>query len=214
VSESFGVSSLADVESLRTRHGYDWHSIRHHFDVRAFGVNANVAVEPGVIVEEHDETHGDGGQEELYVVVSGRATFTIGDEEVEAPAGTLVFLRDPAVRRAAVAHEAGTTLLCIGGRAGEAFRVSTWEYSRRAVDRIEAGDPEAAVAIMEEVVAERPDESVALYDLACFESLAGRREEALEHLRLAFEGDPSLAEHAREDSDLDPIRDDERFPLS
>jgi tetratricopeptide (TPR) repeat protein len=205
-------SSLADVESLRTQHGYDWHSIRHHFDVRGFGVNANVAVEPGVIVEEHDETHGDGGQEELYVVLSGHATFTLDGEEVDAPRGTLVFVRDPAVKRAAVAHEAGTTLLCLGGRPGQPFRVSTWEYSRRAVARVEAGDPEAAVAIMEEVFAERPDDPFVLYDLACFESLAGRREQALEHLRLALEADPSLVEHARTDTDLDPIRDDPSVP--
>jgi quercetin dioxygenase-like cupin family protein len=208
----YGFAALRDVESLRTRHGYDWHSIRHRFDVRGFGVNANVAVEPGVIVEEHDETHGDGGQEELYVVVSGHATFTLDGQEVDAPAGTLVFVRDPAVKRAAVAHEAGTTLLCVGGRPGQPFRVSTWEYSRRAVERVEAGDPEAAVRIMEEVVAERPDDSRALYDLACFESLAGRNEQALEHLRRAFEREPSLREHARTDSDLDPIRDDPSFP--
>jgi quercetin dioxygenase-like cupin family protein len=209
---SYGVAALRDIERLRTRHGYDWHSIRHHFDVRGFGVNANVAVEPGVIVEEHDELHGDGGQEELYVVLSGRATFTLEGEEVDAPAGTLVFVRDPGVKRAAVAHEAGTTLLCVGGRPGQPFRVSTWEYARRATERVEAGDPEAGVRIMEEVVAERPDDSRALYDLACFESLAGRREDALEHLLLALEREPTLREHARTDTDLDPIRDDPRFP--
>jgi quercetin dioxygenase-like cupin family protein len=210
---SYAVARIEDVESLRTQHGYDWHSIRHHFDVRAFGVNANVSVEPGVIVEEHDEVHGDGGQEELYVVVSGHATFTVDGEEVDAPAGTLVFVRDPAVTRAAVAHEAGTTLLCVGGRPGQPFRVSTWEYSRRAVERVEAGDPEAAVRIMEEVHAERPDDPRALYDLACFESLAGRRDAALEHLRKAFERDPSLRELAADDPDFAPIRDDPAFPL-
>src|SRR5205085_5287485 len=173
---------------------------------------ANVAVAPGVIVEEHDETHGDGGQEELYVVVSGRATFTLDGEEVDAPAGTLVFVRDPAVKRAAVAHEAGTTLLCVGGRPGQPFRISTWEYSRRAEARVKAGDPEAAVQIMEELLAERPDDPVVLYDAACFESLAGRRETALEHLRAALEADPSLVEHARTDTDLDPIRDDPSVP--
>jgi tetratricopeptide (TPR) repeat protein len=203
---SYAVARIEDVEHLRTRHGYDWHSIRHHFDVRAFGVNANVAVKPGVIVEEHDESHGDGGQEELYVVVSGHATFTVDGEEVDAPAGTLVFVRDPAVKRAAVAHEAGTTLLCVGGRPGLPFRISSWEYSRRAEARVKAGEPEAAVRIMEELLAERPDEAVVLYDVACFESLAGRRDDALEHLRQAFERDPSLRELAANDSDLDSIR--------
>jgi tetratricopeptide (TPR) repeat protein len=209
---SYAVARIEDVESLRTRHGYDWHAIRHHFDVRAFGVNANVAIAPGVIVEEHDELHTDGGQEELYVVVAGHATFTVDGEEVDAPEGTLVFLRDPAAKRAAVAHEPGTILLCVGGRPGQPFRVSTWEYSRRAQARVEAGDPEAAVRIMEEVYAERPDDARTLYDVACFESLAGHREDALEHLRQAVARDPSTLELARDDSDLDPIRDDPAFP--
>jgi len=210
---SYGVAGIEDVEGLRTRHGYDWHSIRHHFNVRAFGVNANVAVEPGVIVEEHDETHGDGGQEELYVVVAGHATFTVAGEEVDAPTGTLVFVRDPAVKRAAVAHETGTTLVCAGGRPGQPFRISTWEYSRRAQARVEAGDPEGGVRIMAEVLAERPEDPRTLYDTACFESLAGHREDALEHLRRALEADPSLSELVADDPDLDPIRDDPAFPL-
>ena len=204
---SYAVARIEDVESLRTRHGYDWHSIRHHFDVRAFGVNANVAVEPGVIVEEHDEVHPDGGQEELYVVVAGHATFTVAGEEVDAPAGTLVFVRDPAVKRAAVARDAGTTLLCVGGRPGQLFRISNWEYSRRAEVRVKEGDREGAVRIMEELLAERSDDPVVLYDVACFESLAGRREAALDHLRQAFERDPSLRELAASDPDLDAIRD-------
>jgi tetratricopeptide (TPR) repeat protein len=107
-----------------------------------------------------------------------------------------------------VAREAGTTLLCVGGRPGLPFRVSTWEYSRRATERFEAGDSDGAVRIMEEVLAERPDDQRALYDLACFESLAGRRENALEHLARAVERDPSLRERARTDPDFDPIRDD------
>ena len=78
--------------------------------------------------------------------------------------------------------------------------------------RAESGDADGAVAIMEEVLAERPGDPVLVYDLACFESLAGRREDALEHLRRALEDDPSLAEHAKDDPDLDPIRDDKGFP--
>jgi thioredoxin-like negative regulator of GroEL len=60
---------------------------------------------------------------------------------------------------------------------------------------------------MEELLAERPDDPVVLYDVACFESLAGRRDAALDHIRQAFERDPSLRELARDDPDLDPIRD-------
>jgi hypothetical protein len=111
-----------------------WKPVRHHFGIRAFGVNAFVAGSPGeAIVPEHDEIPepGSGGQrhEELYFVSSGRAKFTVAGETIDAPTGTLVFVR-PEASRAAVAVEAGTTILAIGAPAGESFRVSAWESRR------------------------------------------------------------------------------------
>jgi hypothetical protein len=50
-----------------------------------------------------------------------------------------------------------------------------------------------------------------LYNLACCESLAGRKEDAIGHLRTAFERRPQLKELAREDSDLDAIRGEPGF---
>ena len=44
------------------------------------------------MVEEHTEERL--GHEEVYVVVAGRATFVLDGEEIDAPAGSLVFLRD------------------------------------------------------------------------------------------------------------------------
>jgi hypothetical protein len=44
-----------------------------------------------------------------------------------------VFLGDPAVRRGAVALEAGTTVLAIGGQPGQPYTVSPWEYSFRGL---------------------------------------------------------------------------------
>ena len=67
--------------------------------------------------------------EELYVVVQGHATFTVDGEEVDAPAGTLVFVADPETRRGAVAKEAGTTVLVVGAKPGEAFTIAPWEES-------------------------------------------------------------------------------------
>ena len=60
------------------------------FGIQAFGINAYTAEKAGdVVVEEHDEKGdgGAGGHEELYVVVSGRARFTLAGESVDAPAG-------------------------------------------------------------------------------------------------------------------------------
>jgi hypothetical protein len=112
--------------------GAAWKSIRHHFDIQAFGASAYVAGSAGQrVVPEHDETSSSrgtkGAHEELYVVLSGAAEFTIGGEAVDAPAGTLVFVRDPDLVRTAHAREPGTIVLAFGGAAGEAFAVSPWE---------------------------------------------------------------------------------------
>lgn len=108
---------------------YRWMPIRHHLGIRAFGVNAGVAAEAGDwVVEPHTEVQeGTLGHEELYLVVHGRARFSIDGEDVDAPAGTLVFVAEPTAFRSAKAEEAGTTVLCIGARRGEAFRISPWE---------------------------------------------------------------------------------------
>jgi quercetin dioxygenase-like cupin family protein len=82
---------------------------------------------PG-LPREHDEIEHSGTKhEELYYVSTGSATFTVEGETVEAPAGTFVYVPDPASIRSAVAHGAGTTILCLGGTPGEAFGVSPWE---------------------------------------------------------------------------------------
>jgi hypothetical protein len=111
-----------------------WRPIRIHFGIQAFGTNAYVARAAGdQIIVEHAEAEESGTRhEELYVVVSGHATFTVDGEDVDAPAGTLLYVSDPGSRRGAVAHEAGTTVLCFGGTPGEAFSVSPWEQKYEA----------------------------------------------------------------------------------
>ena len=104
----------------------EWRPVRYHFGISAFGANAYVAREAGeLIVEEHTETN----HEELYVVLAGVARFTLDGEELDAPAGTLVFCPPP-VERKAIAVEPGTTVLAVGAVPGDAFEVSDWESSR------------------------------------------------------------------------------------
>jgi hypothetical protein len=106
----------------------DWHAVRIHFGIQSFGVNAYTATQEGEIVGEHDEIEHSGTKhEELYYVSTGSATFTVDGVTVEAPAGTFVYVPEPASIRSALAHEAGTTILCLGGTPGEAFAVSPWE---------------------------------------------------------------------------------------
>lgn len=117
--------SLEDLPVAdETEPGAAWYPVQHVFGFTAFGANAFVAAASGdVLVEEHDESGS--GQEELYLVVRGVAEFSIDGELVSAPAMFIIAIRDPSVKRSAVALEAGTTLLAFGGVPPADFR-STW----------------------------------------------------------------------------------------
>ena len=194
---------LDEIEDLPGPGTLRWTPVRRHFDVRAFGVNAYTATEAGQdVVEEHTEQSN--GHEELYVVVAGHARFTLDGEAIDAPAGTLVFLRDPAVRRAAVALEAPTTVLALGGKPG-LHEVSAWEYFFTAYGVVDQ-DPERAVAEIQAGLSEKPDHPALYYHLACIYARTGRLDEARTALGRALELDPELQKWVDEDEDLDPIR--------
>lgn len=217
MSRPFDVARLDELESYPVgTEGLRWRPVRRRFGVEAFGVNAYTVAEAGQeVVEHHDEVPeggGAGGHHELYVVLRGRATFELDGEEVDAPAGTLVFIRDPSVRRGAVAREPETAVLAVGGVPGEPYRVSPWEYTFAAYGYHQAGEDERALEHLRAGLERYPDNWSLLFNLACYESLAGRRDDALEHLRGAIELHPEAIEHARTERDLDPIRDDPRFP--
>jgi quercetin dioxygenase-like cupin family protein len=107
--------------------------VRRHFDIQAFGVNATAGDTGDVLVWEHherdDAENGTEGHEELFAVMSGHATFTVDGQEIDAPAGSLVFVRDPALMRGARADADGTTILVVGGRPGAPYAVSRWEQA-------------------------------------------------------------------------------------
>lgn len=204
------VVHLHEIEGVPAFGTLIWKPVRKTLGITAFGVNAYTAAAAGdEVVEEHDELPL--GHEELYVVVQGHAVFTVDGEEVDAPAGTLVFLDDPAQGRYAVAREAGTTVLAIGGLPG-AHEVSAWEYFYAALPLVRAGDYGEARRLLEEGLAAKPDSPTLLYNLACIEALAGERGAALQHLAAAIEREPSLRERAQTDEDFASLRDDPRFP--
>jgi len=103
--------------------------VRRFFGIGSFGSNLFRATRAGdVLTEEHTETEGAGTRhEELFLVVSGHATFTVDGEEFDAPAGTFVYVPDPDTRRGAVAREPGTVLLAVGAEPGAVFRPSSWD---------------------------------------------------------------------------------------
>jgi len=105
-----------------------WAPIRHHFDIRTFGTNAWRGTTGDEVIKRHDES--ESGAPELYIVMSGHATFTVGGDEIDGPQGTLVYVRDPAAERVAFATEDGTVILSIGAAAeGEAFAPAGWDTS-------------------------------------------------------------------------------------
>jgi mannose-6-phosphate isomerase-like protein (cupin superfamily) len=204
---SYRVARLEEIEVMDDGR-CPWRPVRHHLGINAFGVNAWTARDAGDrIINEHTE---EGEDEELYVVLEGRATFQLDGESVDAPAGTLVFAR-PGVKRTAFAEEAGTTLLALGATRGKAYEPMGWEIWVEANRYYQAGDYERAIEVAKPIVGEYPQYSAPVYNLACCESLSGRTDDALEHLRRAIDVQDGLRELARGDSDFDPIREDPRF---
>ena len=95
-------------------HGFTWRPVRKALASTAFGLNAYTADAGDEVIESHDETSaGSAGHEELYVVLTGAAAFTVDGDEVAAPTGTMLLV-PPGTRRGATATDAGTMNLVVG----------------------------------------------------------------------------------------------------
>jgi mannose-6-phosphate isomerase-like protein (cupin superfamily) len=213
VSEKFKVTTLSEMEIPTSQSSLRWATIRTTLGIEAFGVNAWTAGEAGQeVIGEHDEVSGSdaGRHQELYVVLSGRATFTVDGEDFDAAPGTVVFVRDPATKRKAVAAEPETTVLAIGARAGEAFTPSTWERAASAFGFFATKEYDKAYEVLAKAHQEYPEDARVLYNLACAESMLGRTDDALGHLEQSL-AEERFRDAARTDKDFDPIRNDPRF---
>src|SRR4051812_8992037 len=137
--KKYGIAKIEDLEKypIANQDGLTWRPVRRHFGISSFGVNAYTAEEAGQrVVEEHREKDG---HDELYVVLTGRATFTLEGDEHDAPAGTLVHC-PPGTLRGAIAAEPGTTVLGIGAKAGGGFQPSGWEGAFAGGSLLDQGD--------------------------------------------------------------------------
>ena len=200
---SLDIASVAPITVAGELH---WKPIRRTLGIEAFGINAYTGDKVGDdVVERHTEQTL--GHQEAYVVLAGRATFELDDETLDAPAGTIVFLRDPSVRRYAIAAEHGTTVLAIGGKPGEAYTPSAWEWYFEAERFRDPLDPEAALRLMDEANERFPDHVGVMYSTACWLALAGRNDEAWETLQRTIEREPKTREWAKDDEDLAAFRD-------
>ena len=185
--------------------------VRHELGISAFGVNSWLGSNVGDrVIPEHAEDQ-EGDQDELYVVVRGRARFEVGGDTVDAPVGTLVYVPAGPTVRTAFAEEPGTTVLAVGATAGKAFEVHGWEFWGPLYDDYMAGDYESVVAKGKGPIEANPQYPMPLYNLACAESLTGRKEDAIRHLGMAIELWEGGRDLARTDTDLDAIRDEAGF---
>jgi mannose-6-phosphate isomerase-like protein (cupin superfamily) len=204
---NYEVTRIDEIEGVDYREDTSLRPVRHHLGITAFGTNGWVGKDVGDrLVPSHEE---DPGNEELYVVLGGRARFEIDGETVDAPAGTLVFCR-PEANRTAFAEEAGTTVLAVGSTVGQPYHGGGWEVWAPFDPQYEAGEYEAVIERARETL-EASGYAAPLYNLACCEALAGRKDDAIGHLRVAIEKRPDLRDLAKEDTDLDPLRDESAF---
>src|SRR5690242_9414062 len=112
------VAHLDELEAIHVA-GVNWLPVRRALGITGFGVNAYSANRGERLIEEHDESGGGAGRhEELYVILSGHATFSVDAKEIDAPSGTLVFVPEPTSKRGATAVADGTRALVVGGREG------------------------------------------------------------------------------------------------
>jgi len=201
---------LDELDSIPVA-GVVWHPVRRRLGIEAFGMNAYTAEGVGEqIVEEHDETSL--GHQEVYVVVRGRVTFTVGGETIDAPAGTLVFIRDPSLRRVGIAETEDALVLAVGNAPGRAYEPSPWEATFLATPLLDEGRFDEALELFAEALREHPGNGSLLYNLACAEARTGHTEDAIAHLREAIAAGDRYAELARKDSDFDAIRNEPGFP--
>jgi hypothetical protein len=199
------VAHLDDIE----RRGRDI-PVREHLGIRAFGVNAFTPGEDGTLINDHDEAGS--GQEELYIVLDGTATFEIDGETVEAPPGTLLLV-GPESRRSATGDG---TVLAVGATPGEAYQGllwgEAWPLHSESMTAYGEGRYAEALEAVRRGLERVPDNAGLHYNYACFATLAGDTgDDTFAHLRRSVELLPRFREEARRDDDLAAVRDDPRF---
>ena len=209
-NKAYEVAHLDDLDRFPVGdEGLLWRPVRRRLGITAFGTNAYTAEKGDErVVEEH---HEKDGHEELYFVAGGRATFTLGDEEIDAPAGTLIYA-EPGTKRGAIASEPKTTIVAFGAKRGVPHETSGWEEMFVAFGHLHNGDEESGRKAMAAAISAKPDAWQGHFNAACFESLTENREAAFEHLVRAIELDPKARELAQSDEDFNWLRDDPEFP--
>ena len=203
---AFRVLSMHDEEPVLVEDGtLQWVPLRRRLGIRAFGTNAYRAPHAGdLIIEEHVESPG---QEEMYVVISGSVRFVVDGEEIDASAGTAVFLARPDIRRGGTALEDGTVVLAVGGWPDKPYHSLPWEPIYLAAESMRQGDWAAAAETLEREAGEHRDTAPLQLRLACCHARLGEDDLALEELRRAIEINPGIRERAADQEALASLVD-------
>src|SRR5206468_6440083 len=109
-----------------------------------------------------------------------------------AAAGTLVFVREPKMRRGATGD---ATILAIGATPGEPYRAidwgGAWSLDRDSLEQYREGRYAEAAETVRRALAAQPDHAGLNYNVACFAVLAGERDDdVFDHLRRAVAAFP------------------------
>ena len=209
--KGYKTAHIDELEVMPVNNGeFVWRPVRRRFGISAFGSNAYSADKAGQrVIEEHFERDG---HEEMYVVLRGGVTFTLGEDELEAGPGTLVFVR-PGTRRGAIATEDGTFVLAVGAKPGVVFEPSPWEQVFAGYTYAELGDLERGRAEVREAIERTPDAWQGYYNSACIDARFGDPDTAVAHLKRSLELDEEATKKAAEnDSDFDSIRERPDYP--
>jgi Cupin domain len=184
--------------------------VREHLGIHAFGVNAYTPGEDGTLINEHAESGS--GQEELYIVLDGNATFEVDGETVDAPAGTFLFVPPDSQRKAT----GEGTVLALGATPGQAYQAldwgEAWPFHSESMTAYGEQRYSDALDAVRRGLEHVPDQPGLNYNYACFATLAGDTgDETFGHLQRSVELFPPFREQARTDDDFAAVRDDPRF---
>lgn len=205
------VLSLFDEQIVPVAGGrLQWVPVRRRLGIGAFGTNAFRAERSGeTVIEDHVESPG---QEELYVVVRGRAEFTVAEEVFEASAGSAVFVPQPDARRRAVALEDGTVVLAVGGWRDRSYHSLPWEPIYLAQQFIDRGDWASAAETLEREAGEHRETAIVQFRLACCHARLGQDDLALGELHRAIELSPGMRRRAEDEEHLASLRELDGWP--
>ena len=210
--KGYETAHIDELDVMPVNNGeFVWRPVRRRFGISGFGSNAYSAEKAGQrVIEEHFERDG---HEEMYVVLRGLARFTLGDDELDAGPGTLVFVR-PGTRRGAIAAEDNTFVLAVGAKPGIVFEPSLWEDVFAAYSYAEQGKLDEGRELVQQAISRSPEAWQGYYNSACIEARFGDPDKAIAQLKRSVELDNEATKKAAEnDSDFDSIRDRPDYPM-